>query len=125
MRAIVVSGMLMMAAISTFAQAPRKITVDSRPAMLSAGPGRKPFDVTRHLIPIDQIKPSRVPVGGIPALTDPQFVAARDAAKFLNGQSRVIGVVINGQARAYPVQILNYHELVNDHVGGRALLVSW
>ena len=125
MRAIVVLGMLLTAAISALAQAPQKISVESRPSMLSAGPGRKPFDVTRHLVPISQIKTSRMPVDGIPALTDPQFVAARAAAKFLNGQSRVIGVVINGQARAYPVQILNYHELVNDHVGGRALLASW
>jgi len=37
----------------------------------------------------------------------------------------VIGVVWNGQARAYPVPVLDWHELVNDTLGGQALLVSW
>ncbi|MBI1984016.1 MAG: DUF3179 domain-containing protein, partial [Acidobacteria bacterium] len=34
-------------------------------------------------------------------------------------------VFLNGEAKAYPVRILTWHELVNDRVGGRAILVSW
>ena len=47
------------------------------------------------------------------------------AGDSLKGDDRVLGVFLKGEARAYPVPILNYHELVNDKVGGRPILVSW
>ncbi|MCP5113198.1 MAG: DUF3179 domain-containing protein, partial [bacterium] len=40
-------------------------------------------------------------------------------------KERVIGLVVNGEARAYPIAVLNWHELVNDSLGGVPLLVSY
>ena len=54
---------------------------------------------------------------GIPSLSHVE-VAAVGEADFLAEGDRMVGVTINGQSRAYPVNVLNYHEAVNDVVGG-------
>jgi hypothetical protein len=43
----------------------------------------------------------------------------------LKPSERVLGVALNGEAKAYPLRILNWHELVNDSVGERPVLVTW
>ncbi|MBI1779461.1 MAG: DUF3179 domain-containing protein [Proteobacteria bacterium] len=58
-----------------------------------------------------------VVVDGIPALDNPAMIAAADAA-YLNPDDAVFGVEINGDARAYPLRIVNWHEMVNDVIGG-------
>ena len=57
-----------------------------------------------------------VPRDGIPAIDDPEFVAAEDA-DYLSSRDRVLGLSMNGVTRAYPLKILNYHEIVNDNLG--------
>ena len=59
----------------------------------------------------------------IPPIHEPIFVAATEADIGL--QEPVIGLVINGDARAYPLRILLWHEIVNDTVGGVPVLVSY
>jgi hypothetical protein len=58
-----------------------------------------------------------VAVEGIPALDDPAVVAA-DQASFLAPEDIVFGVAFGDEARAYPLRILDWHELANDTVGG-------
>lgn len=43
----------------------------------------------------------------------------------INDQSYVMGLAINGEAKAYPVEVLNFREMVNDVVGGVPVLVTW
>ena len=64
------------------------------------------------------------PRDAIPALFDPQFVPAREVP-FLPDDARVIVVEVGSDARAYPIDILDRHELVNDHAGGTPILVTW
>lgn len=59
-----------------------------------------------------------VRVDGIPPLESPAFVAPREAADWIGPKDLVIGVEINGDARAYPRRIIDWHEMVNDTVGG-------
>lgn len=59
-----------------------------------------------------------VTVDGIPPLNDPRFVAPGEAASWILASDQVIGVEINGDARAYPRRIIDWHEMVNDTVGG-------
>lgn len=101
------------------------VIVEPKPKLVPAGRGQKPFDVTRHVIPLAQIEAGGPPRDGIPALVRPHFLAADEVKKLLRDSDRVLGVHLNGEARAYPVRILNWHELVNDFVGGRPILVSW
>ena len=61
---------------------------------------------------------------GIPDLRNPQFQNA-DEQTFMNPEDRVFGVEINGDARAYPLRIVNAHEMVNDVVGGEPVSLMW
>ncbi|MGH9804317.1 MAG: DUF3179 domain-containing protein, partial [Candidatus Acidiferrales bacterium] len=61
---------------------------------------------------------------GIPALTRPKTLAASEAG-YLTPDELVFGVEINGEARAYPHRILDWHEMVNDVVGGVAVSLAY
>lgn len=61
--------------------------------------------------------------GSKPALDKPEFRAADDVT--LPTGLNVIGVVINGEAKAYPTFILNQHQVVNDWLGGVPIAPSW
>jgi len=65
-----------------------------------------------------------VPKDGIPALTHPALRRASEAT-YLANDDLVLGLVMNGQARAYPHRLLWWHEIVNDTLGGRAITVSY
>ncbi len=80
--------------------------------------------VIEPVIPIKEIE-SSVARDAIPALDDPRFSSPGEVGRLLKASDRVLGVALNGEAKAYPVRILNWHELVNDSVGGRPVLVSW
>jgi len=82
------------------------------------------FDFSRHSVPLEEIHDGGPPKDGIPALYDPEFISAEEAV-FLMPDDRVLGLVIDGEAKAYPLRILNWHELVNDRVGGQAVLISF
>lgn len=82
------------------------------------------FDYALHSIPINEIHLGGPAKDGIPALHDPQFVPG-DEVKYLKLSDRILGLSINGEAKAYPIRILNWHELVNDTVGGNDILVSY
>ena len=88
------------------------------------GPGKQAFDVTRHSVPLSEIMYS-VPRDTIPALLEPRFIATAQARGELKDSDRVLGVFLKGKGKAYPVRILNWHEVVNDVVGDRPILVSW
>ncbi len=62
---------------------------------------------------------------GIPAILDPQFLSGAEAAEQMVASERVLGVSINGDHRAYPLNQLSRHEIVNDEVGGVAVAVTW
>ncbi len=76
-------------------------------------------------VPRTEIREGGPPKDGIPALVNPAFLSASEAARFLRPKDRVVGVVAGDEARAYPLRILNWHELVNDRVADLPVLVSW
>ena len=61
---------------------------------------------------------------GIPDIRDPKMLTPDDA-DFLDEDERVFGVSINGDSRAYPLRIINAHEMVNDTVGGEPVSLAW
>lgn len=94
--------------------------------MLSAASAesKNGFRIDNALIPVNDIRKGGPPRDGIPSLDDPVFVSAVDAT-YLSGRDRVLGISINGFAHAYPIRILNYHEIVNDNVGGTAVAITY
>lgn len=83
-------------------------------------------DGTRHLIPLNKIQSGGPPKDGIPSIDDPQFVTIDewDEMNYLD-DLLVIGVEVDGQHRAYPFQVLVWHELVNDTFNEVPLLISY
>ena len=61
--------------------------------------------------------------GTIPAIDDPVYVPAAEAQ--IRDQAWVLGVVIEGQARAYSLELLNSHEVVNDTIGDTDFAAVW
>jgi hypothetical protein len=84
------------------------------------------FDYSRHSIPLDEISDGGPGKDGIPSIDNPHFLTVEEADQALmqNGD-RVLGFVSNNQARAYPIKILNWHEIVNDRVGGNPVVISF
>lgn len=82
------------------------------------------FDLDKTSIPANEIRHGGPPKDGIPAIDNPRFVASGEA-DFLQPQDRVMGMVHKGIAKAYPIRILNYHEIVNDEFDGEPVVVSF
>ena len=102
-----------------------EVIIEKKAKYIPAGSGQTPFDVTRHIIRVDEIQAGGPPKNGIPALSHPTFVSASKADQSLKAQDTVLGVEFNEAAKAYPVRILNWHEVVNDDVGEQPVLISW
>ena len=62
---------------------------------------------------------------GIPAILKPDMVSAEFAAFQMVPNERVLGLSIKGDHRAYPLNMLSRHEIVNDVVGGKPVAVTW
>ena len=75
-------------------------------------------------IRVEMIQWGGVKVDGIPALQNPHFTGAAEAA-YLTADEPVFGVEIAGDARAYPLRILDWHEMANDVVGGVPVALAY
>ena len=82
------------------------------------------FDLSGSLIPIEEIYAGGPGKDGIPAIDNPQFVTA-EAARFMRDNNRVIGLQRNGVTKAYPIRILDWHEVVNDKFADEAVVVTY
>jgi hypothetical protein len=82
-------------------------------------------DMTKALVPLDEIRAGGPPPDGIPPIDRPTFVAGDAARAWLRPKEPVLAVDIIGDARAYPLQILMWHEIVNDVVGGTPVTVTY
>jgi hypothetical protein len=94
------------------------------PLVAFAAPTKNGFDLSSASIPVDEILPGGPPRDGIPAIDAPVFLDAKAAADF-DPEARVLGVARNGVAKAYPVGILNWHEIVNDRFGDEQIVVTF
>lgn len=83
------------------------------------GPAGPAFDAIRS----DEIQ-SILPQDAIPALIKPAYLSVSQASD-INDREEVIGVVINGDARAYPLSTMSAHEIVDDDIGGQHIAVTW
>ena len=82
-------------------------------------------DFSQHSVSYSEIRSGGPPKDGIPAVDFPEFVSVEDASKWLSDVEPVIFVQVGEEARAYPIQILIWHEIVNDTVGDLPLTVTF
>lgn len=91
------------------------------------------FDLSDLRVTRPELVASGLPRDGLPALDDPRAISPEEAdaitreerGKYLVPNDRVVGVEIDGAARAYPVRLLTWHEVVNDTLAGRPILVTY
>ncbi len=88
-------------------------------------PGQWQTDFSQRSVPYSEIFSGGVPRDGIPPLDNPNFTTVTAADQWLAPQEPVIAFALNGAAKAYPLQILTWHEIVNDTVGGVPIVATF
>jgi hypothetical protein len=106
--------------------------ISGSPAAGAATPERPPFDTSewktdfgKHSVPFSDIMSGGPPKDGIRAIDRPEFVGVEAADGWLKAREPVVLFVHGGDARAYPLQILIWHEIVNDTVGGLPVAITF
>lgn len=82
-------------------------------------------DFSNSIVSFDEIADGGPRRDGIPPIDDPQFVSLEQAAARYTPQEPVISLLIGGEAKAYPLQILIWHEIVNDRIAGIPVAVTF
>ncbi len=82
------------------------------------------FDLSNSSIPKQLILPGGPARDGIPSIDSPKFEEV-EQVRWLNNHDQVLGISIAGENRAYPIAILNWHEIVNDRIGDQAFVISY
>jgi hypothetical protein len=101
------------------------LTGDDRSSQLHSLTSTWNTNWARRTIDTSAIMSGGPPRDGIPSIDAPQFVSSNEAASWLVDNEPVIALEINGDARAYPLQVLTWHEIVNDAVGGVPVVVTF
>ncbi len=94
----------------------------------SAPPGAESeftTDFSKHSVPYSEILSGGPPKDGISPIDAPQFIPVNEAEEWLEDREPIVFVQVGDDARAYPIQILIWHEIVNDVVGNEPLIVSF
>lgn len=82
-------------------------------------------DFSLHSVSYSEILSGGPPKDGIPAIDNPQFITVPEVDTWIRPAEPVILIQVGGEARAYPLQILMWHEIVNDTVGGEPLVITF
>ncbi|MEZ5220556.1 MAG: DUF3179 domain-containing protein [Ilumatobacteraceae bacterium] len=94
------------------------------PSALLAARGGTVHGLPEPEVSLFELTSGGPPPDGIPPIDEPRFVAAADV-DFLADDEPVLAIEIDGDARAYPVQVMIWHEIVNDTVGGVPIAVTY
>jgi len=89
----------------------------------SAGPVKNGFDLAGSLVPPEKIIDGGPRRDQIRSVDEPGFVEPGEAT-WVAPENPVLGVEIDGEARVYPVHVLEFHQIVNDEVGGKPIAVA-
>ncbi|MDJ0753063.1 MAG: DUF3179 domain-containing protein [Ardenticatenaceae bacterium] len=101
------------------------LTTDDRSSRLASITSSWNTNWERRLINTDELLSGGPPRDGIPSIDDPQFISFGEAEEWLADNEPVIALEVNGDARAYPLQIMTWHEIANDTVGGVPVVVTF
>ena len=82
-------------------------------------------DFARRTVDLAEIRSGGPPKDGIPAIDRPRFVSPDAAKAWLKAKEPVIALRLEGERRAYPLQVLMFHEIVNDDVAGHPVAVTF
>lgn len=101
------------------------LAVATLPIWAQLSGGTWSTDLTKHSVPWTELVSAGPKKDAIPSIDHPKFVNAADAAAWLAENEPVVAVELNGEARAYPLQILIWHLLIDDRIGDTPVLISF
>lgn len=107
-------GIFVLLAACTQEAEPLSRAVEESQATSSTGEPYADYDIITVL-----------PRDAIQAIDNPRFVSGAEADEQYRDNELILGVEFNGDARAYSVQLVSSHEIVNDTVGGVKIAVTW
>ena len=79
----------------------------------------------KYLVDPSKIRSGGPPQDGIPSIDSPKYVTVAEADDWIADNELVLGLIHNGVKRVYPFQILVWHEIVNDTIGGDPIVVTY
>ena len=82
-------------------------------------------DFTKHSVPFFEIISGGVRRDRIPPIEHPTFVSVSEAREYMGDDGPVIALEVGGDAKAYPLDILQWHEIVNDELGGVPVTITY
>lgn len=82
-------------------------------------------NITKKSIDLSELKAGGPPKDGIPSIDQPRFVSQNEAANWVESAEPVIAFTHHGEARAYPLQILIWHEIVNDQFNNTPVVITF
>ncbi len=94
------------------------------PAGKQAARVKNGFDLRGGVLAVTEIEYGGPPRDGIPALDEPDFVRA-SSVNYLEPDDRVLGMELNGIVKAYPIRIMDWHEIANDDFNGQPVVVTY
>ncbi len=117
-------------AASTSQPATPAVFVSSRLSGTRNVPGRLEIgwgntDFSKHSVPFFEIISGGVGRDGIPPIDDPVFLNASDDPEYMEDDDPVVALEVEGEAKAYPLDVLQWHEIVNDELGGIPVTVTY
>lgn len=101
------------------------ITNDDRSSTLARLTSSWNTDWERRTVSTGEMMSGGPPRDGIPPIDDPNFISPAEAAEWLADNEPIVIFEHDGDARAYPLQILTWHEIVNDEVGSIPVSVTF
>lgn len=82
-------------------------------------------DFSRHAFPLDEVIEGGPGKDGIRSIDKPRFDSVGQAGEWLDGREPVLAFISGSEAKAYPLQILMYHEIVNDQVNQQQVAITY
>ena len=79
----------------------------------------------KYIVDPNKIVSGGPPKDGIPSIDNPNFVSLQEADQWIQDNELVIAIIYKGMKRVYPLQILVWHEIVNDTIAGDPLLITY
>ena len=81
-------------------------------------------DFSKHIVPLEELYTGGPPRDGIKSIDEPAFISVKEAGGIYDDREPVVAVRIEDKAKAYPISILLYHEIINDELNGKAIFIT-
>ena len=122
-------SLLLAALVGCDGTTPESTTPAPKPA--STSPPVEEYDIktspegVKYIVDPEEIVGGGPPKDGIPSIDNPRFVSMEEADEWIEDNELVLGFIYEGVKRVYPLQIMVWHEIVNETIAGDPLLITY